>query len=120
VETKRDLRSLELRLVYCSALDKNRLRRRALSDNGSLTGRGSPLLRGLVCGVMTTAGGLGHALPYLIPDFWSATTLAASVVLVELGIMAAPMLSKADKADIEDVTHAGQPGTATRYRARRR
>jgi hypothetical protein len=41
----------------------------ALSDNGSLTGRGSPLLRGLVCGVMTTAGGLGHAPPYLIPDF---------------------------------------------------
>jgi erythrin-vacuolar iron transport family protein len=60
----------------------------ALSDNGSLTGRGSPLLRGLVCGVMTTAGGLGHALPYLIPDFWTATTLAASVVLVELGIIA--------------------------------
>jgi erythrin-vacuolar iron transport family protein len=60
----------------------------ALSDNGSLTGRGSPLLRGLVCGVMTTAGGLGHALPYLIPDFWTATTLAASVVMVELGIIA--------------------------------
>jgi erythrin-vacuolar iron transport family protein len=60
----------------------------ALSDNGSLTGRGSPLLRGLVCGVMTTAGGLGHALPYLIPDFWTATTLAASVVVVELGIIA--------------------------------
>ena len=37
---------------------------------------------------MTTAGGLGHALPYLIPDFWTATTLAASVVLVELGIIA--------------------------------
>jgi erythrin-vacuolar iron transport family protein len=60
----------------------------ALSDNGSLTGRGSPSLRGLVCGVMTTAGGLGHALPYLIPDFWTATTLAASVVVVELGIIA--------------------------------
>jgi erythrin-vacuolar iron transport family protein len=60
----------------------------SLSDNGSLTGRGSPLLRGLVCGLMTTAGGLGHALPYLIPDFWTATALAASVVLVELGIIA--------------------------------
>jgi rubrerythrin len=60
----------------------------ALSDNGSLTGRGSPLLRGLVCGVMTTTGGLGHALPYLIPDFWTATTLAASVVVVELGVIA--------------------------------
>ncbi|HWX77492.1 MAG TPA: ferritin family protein [Candidatus Acidoferrales bacterium] len=60
----------------------------ALSDNGSLTGRGSPLLRGFVCGAMTTAGGLGHALPYLIPDFWTATTIAATVVLVELGIIA--------------------------------
>jgi erythrin-vacuolar iron transport family protein len=60
----------------------------ALSDDGSLTGRGSPLLRGLVCGVMTTAGGLGHALPYLISDFWTATTLAASVVAVELAIIA--------------------------------
>jgi hypothetical protein len=65
------------------------------------------LLRGLACGVMTTAGGLGHALPYLIPDFWTATTQAVSVDLVELGIMAAPILPKADKADIEDVTHAG-------------
>lgn len=60
----------------------------ALSDNGSLTGRGSPLLRGLVCGVMTMTGGLGHALPYLIPDFWTATTLAASVVVVELAVIA--------------------------------
>src|SRR4249919_2533047 len=46
----------------------------ALSDNGSLTGRGSPWLRGLVCGLMTGLGGLGHALPYLIPNFWTATT----------------------------------------------
>jgi rubrerythrin len=59
----------------------------ALSDNGSLTGRGSPVLRGFVCGLMTTVGGLGHALPYLIPDFWTATTIAAVVVLIELAII---------------------------------
>jgi erythrin-vacuolar iron transport family protein len=56
----------------------------ALSDDGSLTGRGSPWLRGIVCGAMTGIGGLGHALPYLIPHFWTATGLAIAVVLVEL------------------------------------
>jgi rubrerythrin len=56
----------------------------ALSDDGSLTGRGRPWIRGAVCGVMTTAGGIGHTLPYLIPDFWVATTLAVVVVVVEL------------------------------------
>ena len=60
----------------------------ALSDNGSLTGRGSPLMRGIVCGLMTTLGGLGHALPYLIPDFGTATAVAAAVVAVELAIIA--------------------------------
>jgi rubrerythrin len=60
----------------------------ALSDNGSLTGRGSPILRGVVCGLMTMLGGLGHALPYLIPDFWTATTVAAGVVAVELAVIA--------------------------------
>jgi hypothetical protein len=60
----------------------------ALSDNGSLTGRGSPLLRGLVCGLMTTIGGLGHALPYLIANFWMATAIAGAVVAVELAIIA--------------------------------
>jgi rubrerythrin len=60
----------------------------ALSDNGSLTGRGSPWLRGLVCGAMTTLGGLGHALPYLIPHFWTATAIAVAVVVVELAIIA--------------------------------
>ena len=54
----------------------------ALSDNGSLTGRGSPLLRGVVCGLMTAVGGLGHAIPYLIPDFWTATIIAGIVVVV--------------------------------------
>jgi rubrerythrin len=56
----------------------------ALSDDGSLTGRGAPWLRGTVCGSMTTVGGLGHTMPYLIPDFFSATALAVMVVVVEL------------------------------------
>jgi rubrerythrin len=56
----------------------------ALSDDGSLTGRGHPLIRGLVCGLMTTAGGLGHTLPYLIPDFRVATGIAVVVVCIEL------------------------------------
>jgi erythrin-vacuolar iron transport family protein len=56
----------------------------ALSDDGSLTGRGRPLTRGIVCGLMTALGGLGHTLPYLIPEFWSATAIAVVVVLVEL------------------------------------
>lgn len=59
----------------------------ALSDNGSLTGRGSPWIRGVVCGLMTTLGGLGHALPYLIPDFWIATGVAGGVVVVELAVI---------------------------------
>ncbi|MDG3444475.1 iron exporter MbfA [Nitrospirillum amazonense] len=59
----------------------------ALSDDGSLTGRGSPWLRGLVCGIMTAVGGLGHTLPYLIPQFWTATAAAAAVVVVELGVI---------------------------------
>ena len=56
----------------------------ALSDNGSLTGRGAPLLRGLITGLMTALGGLGHSLPYLIPNFWTATTIAIAVVVTEL------------------------------------
>jgi rubrerythrin len=56
----------------------------ALSDDGSLTGRGAPVVRGTVCGVMTALGGLGHTLPYLIPNFWTATAVAVAVVIVEL------------------------------------
>ncbi|HYV61482.1 MAG TPA: ferritin family protein [Bryobacteraceae bacterium] len=56
----------------------------ALSDDGSLTGRGAPLVRGTVCGLMTALGGLGHTLPYLIPNFWTATVVAITVVAVEL------------------------------------
>jgi len=56
----------------------------AASDDGELSGRGSPIKRGFASGIMTTVGGLGHALPYLIPDFWTATTIAIAVVFVEL------------------------------------
>ena len=56
----------------------------ALSDDGKLTGRGRPLIRGCVTGIMTAVGGLGHALPYLIPDFWTATLLATIIVFFEL------------------------------------
>jgi len=60
----------------------------ALSDNGSLTGRGSPWLRGLVCGAMTALGGLGHTLPFLVPSFAVAITIASAVVIVELAVIA--------------------------------
>jgi rubrerythrin len=56
----------------------------ALADDGKLSGRGTPYLRGLVCGLMTIAGGIGHTLPYLIPDFFTATVIAAVVVVFEL------------------------------------
>lgn len=60
----------------------------AASDDGELSGRGSPIKRGFASGIMTTLGGLGHALPYLIPDFWTATTVAIFVVFVELWAIA--------------------------------
>jgi rubrerythrin len=56
----------------------------ALSDNGSLTGRGAPLARGIITGLMTTLGGIGHTLPFLIPVFWTATAVAIVVVVAEL------------------------------------
>jgi rubrerythrin len=56
----------------------------ALSDDGSLTGRGAPVLRGGVTGLMTTIGGLGHTLPYLIPHFYAATVVSIIVVAIEL------------------------------------
>ena len=65
----------------------------ALSDDGALTGRGSPWLRGGICGMMTAIGGLGHTLPYLVPDsipnaFWYATAIAGVVVFIELWAIA--------------------------------
>ncbi len=59
----------------------------ALSDDGSLTGRGAPFLRGIICGLMTALGGIGHTLPYLIPHFTLATGVAICVVVVELGVI---------------------------------
>ena len=56
----------------------------ALSDDGSLTGRGQPWVRGLICGLMTTAGGIGHTLPFLISDFRVATSAAGAIVAAEL------------------------------------
>ncbi|HEX6213083.1 MAG TPA: ferritin family protein [Methylomirabilota bacterium] len=60
----------------------------AASDDGSISGRGSPVKRGIASGVMTAVGGLGHAVPYLIPDFWTATIIAMAVVFVELWAIA--------------------------------
>lgn len=60
----------------------------ALSDDGKLSGRGAPWLRGVVCGLMTTLGGIGHTLPYLIRNFHTATSVAIAVVVVELGVIA--------------------------------
>ncbi len=60
----------------------------AASDDGELSGRGSPMKRGFASGIMTTVGGLGHALPYLIPDFWTATSIAIIVVFIELWAIA--------------------------------
>ena len=59
----------------------------ALSDNGSLTGRGAPLLRGIICGLATTLGGIGHTLPFLIPNFHTALAVAICVVVLELAVI---------------------------------
>lgn len=60
----------------------------ALSDDGKLSGRGSPVIRGVVCGAMTSIGGLGHTMPFLIRDFRTATSIACVVVAIELGVIA--------------------------------
>jgi VIT1/CCC1 family predicted Fe2+/Mn2+ transporter len=59
----------------------------ALSDDGSLTGRGHPWVRGLICGAMTALGGVGHTLPFLLPSFSVALAVACVVVLIELGVI---------------------------------
>jgi erythrin-vacuolar iron transport family protein len=59
----------------------------ALSDDGSLTGRGHPWMRGLICGLMTSLGGIGHTLPFLIPSFSAAMTAAIAVVIAELAVI---------------------------------
>jgi VIT1/CCC1 family predicted Fe2+/Mn2+ transporter len=60
----------------------------AAHGDGKLSGRGSPWKRGLASGVMTAIGGLGHALPYLIPSFWTATIIALIFVFIELWVIA--------------------------------
>lgn len=60
----------------------------AMADDGLISGRGHPWMRGTITGIMTAIGGLGHTLPYLISDFWTATTVAGVVVLIELWIIA--------------------------------
>src|SRR5271155_4367227 len=59
----------------------------ALSDDGSLTGRGHPWVRGVICGAMTGLGGIGHTLPFLLRDFRAALWAAGAVVIVELGVI---------------------------------
>jgi len=59
----------------------------ALSDDGKISGRGTPWLRGLITGAMTTAGGIGHTLPFLIGSFWTATAVAGVVVVIELAVI---------------------------------
>jgi rubrerythrin len=59
----------------------------ALSDDGSLTGRGHPWMRGAVCGLMTALGGIGHTLPFLLPGFTAAMTAAIIVVVLELAVI---------------------------------
>jgi erythrin-vacuolar iron transport family protein len=59
----------------------------ALSDDGSLTGRGHPWVRGLICGAMTALGGIGHTLPFLIPGFHAALAVAGVVVVIELAVI---------------------------------
>lgn len=60
----------------------------AMADDGQISGRGHPWMRGAITGLMTALGGLGHTLPYLIPDFWTATGIAAVIVLIELWLIA--------------------------------
>ena len=60
----------------------------ALADDGKLSGRGTPYLRGLICGLMTMAGGIGHTLPFLVPAFWTATALSGVAVVIELAAIA--------------------------------
>jgi hypothetical protein len=60
----------------------------ALSDDGKLSGRGHPYIRGTVCGILTTLGGIGHTLPFLLPGFLLATSVAVGVVALELAVIA--------------------------------
>ena len=87
----------------------------ALSDDGSLTGRGHPWVRGLICGLMTTIGGLGHTFPFLIPSFTVAFTVAVIVVLVELA--AKELGNDLNLANFSDPLEPGLSTPAARSRS---
>src|SRR3954469_15582015 len=60
----------------------------AISDDGTLTGRGGAWTRGLITGIGTFVGGTGHALPFLINDVHTALAIAYVVVGIELVVIA--------------------------------
>jgi erythrin-vacuolar iron transport family protein len=82
----------------------------ALSDDGSLTGRGYPWLRGLICGMMTTLGGIGHTLPFLIPNFKVAMTAAICVVVAELAVISWIRKTYMDTSVVSAVLQVGLGG----------
>jgi rubrerythrin len=83
----------------------------ALSDDGKLSGRGTPYLRGLVCGLMTMAGGIGHTLPFLLADFWTALIVSAVVVVLELAAIAWIQWRYMDTAPLSAVAKVMLGGT---------
>jgi hypothetical protein len=85
--------------------------KQALSDDGSLTGRGAPLMRGFITGLMTTLGGIGHTLPFLVPDtlpnaFLIATSIAVFIVLVAISDRVVDNRCNAVKRDINIGSHS--------------
>ena len=90
----------------------------ALSDDGSLTGRGHPWVRGVICGAMTALGGVGHTLPFLIPGFSVAMTVAFFVVIAELGAITWIRHRYMDTPTFSAAL-AGRAGRSARLRDRR-
>jgi len=82
----------------------------ALSDNGSLTGRGAPLIRGIICGLATTLGGVGHTLPFLIPNFHTAVAVAICVVILELAVISWIRWKFMDTPPFSDAVQVGFGG----------
>lgn len=82
----------------------------ALSDDGKISGRGTPLLRGLVCGAMTTVGGIGHTLPYLIHQFHLATVVAIAVVVIELAAISWVRWRYMETNPLSAITQVGMGG----------
>src|SRR5580704_5526975 len=82
----------------------------ALSDDGSLTGRGHPWVRGLITGLMTTVGGIGHTLPFLVPSFTAAMSAAICVVIVELGVISWIRKKYMETSLVSAILHVGLGG----------